>query len=157
MDTSDIKLREAETSVQQNFNIEALRPLLKTEPDTAYFWSGRTDGIGGQDTAADIAKSRGGVTLETVVADKNIQMPEWDFEDPSSMQAWELASDAYASQVSGEVHAVIGSKLREGNIWETTELPRLKDNPHVDKITVIDPKTQKETIIFDRSDQSNED
>lgn len=28
------------------------------------------------------------------------------------------------------------------------ELPRLKTNPSVTKITIIDPKTQVETIIF---------
>ena len=30
---------------------------VKTEPNTAFFLSGRTDGIGGQHIAADIAKS----------------------------------------------------------------------------------------------------
>ena len=35
---------------------------VKTEPNTAFFWSGRTDGIGGQHIAADIAKSNGGAT-----------------------------------------------------------------------------------------------
>ena len=34
----------------------------QTEPNTAFFWSGRTDGIGGQHIAADIAKSNGGTT-----------------------------------------------------------------------------------------------
>lgn len=143
--------------IKTDFDIERIKPLLKTEPDTAYFWSGRTDGVGGQNTAAEIAKEHGGVTLESIIEDKDIQIPKWDFDDPSSIEAWELASEAYASQVSGEIHAVIGSNLREGNIWENTELPRLKENPNVDKITVIDPKTQNTTIIFERSKLSNED
>ena len=35
---------------------------VKTEPNTVFFLSGRTDGIGGQHIAADIAKSNGGTT-----------------------------------------------------------------------------------------------
>ena len=132
------------------FNIDEIRPLLKTKPDTAFFWSGRTDGIGGADVAADIATGKGGVTLETTIGSKNIKMPEWDFSNPSSMDAWDLASGAYAEQVSGEIRAVVGSELRTGNIWENIELPRLKANPNVTKITTIDPKTGIEKIIFER-------
>lgn len=77
-------------------------------------------------------------------------MPEWDFNNPSTMKAWDLASAAYAEQVSGEIRAVIGSTLREGNIWENIELPKLLNNPNITKITTIDPKTGIETIIFER-------
>ena len=73
-------------------NIDEIRPKLKTEPNTAFFWSGRTDGIGGADNAANIAKSRGGVTLESTIESQNIIMPEWDFNNPSTMEAWDLAS-----------------------------------------------------------------
>lgn len=51
-----------EISSSSLLDIDAIRPKLKTEPDTAFFWSGRTDGIGGAENAANIAKSRGGVT-----------------------------------------------------------------------------------------------
>ena len=78
-------------------DIDEIRPKLKTEPDTAFFWSGRTDGIGGADNAANIAKSRGGVTLESTIASQNITMPEWDFNNPSTMEAWDLASGAAES------------------------------------------------------------
>ena len=131
-------------------DINKIRPQLKTEPDTAFFWSGRTEGIGGADTAANIAKSRGGVTLESTIDAKKIVMPEWDFNNPSTMEAWDLVSGAYAEQVSGEIRAVVGSELRQGNIWENIELPRLMNNARVTKITTIDPKTQVETIIFKR-------
>ena len=78
-------------------------------------------------------------------------MPEWDFNNPSTMEAWDAASGgAYAEQVSGEIRAVIGSELRTGNIWENVELPRLMKNPNVTKITTIDPKTGVEKIIFER-------
>jgi len=124
--------------------------LLKTDPDTAFFWSGRTNGIGGADRAAEIAKTKGGVTLESTIFDKNIKMPEWDFNNLDSIKAWEDASAEYAKQVSGEIRAVVGKELREGNIWENVELPRLKQNPNVSKITIIDPETGIEKIIFER-------
>ena len=142
-------------SGSSSIDIDAIRPKLKTEPDTAFFWSGRTDGIGGAENAANIAKSRGGVTLESTIETQNIVMPEWDFNNPSTMEAWDLASGAYAEQVSGEIRAVIGSELRPGNIWENVELPRLKNNPNVTKITTIDPKTGVENVIFERCENEN--
>lgn len=140
----------AESGSTSLIDIDAIRSKLKTEPDTAFFWSGRTDGIGGAENAANIAKSRGGVTLESTIETQNIVMPEWNFNNPSTMEAWDLASGAYAEQVSGEIRAVIGSELRPGNIWENVELPRLKNNPNVTKITTIDPKTGVENVIFER-------
>lgn len=135
---------------QTDFDVELIRGRFKTDPDTAFFWSGRTDGIGGMDVAKKIAKNKGGVTLESTIDDTNIVMPEWDFNAPSSVTAWEEASNVYAEQVSGEIRAVVGSELRPGNIWENIELPRLKANPNVTKITTIDPKTGVEKIIFER-------
>lgn len=77
-------------------------------------------------------------------------MPEWDFNDPKTMEAWDLASRAYAEQASGEIRAVIGEKMRPGNIWENIKLPCLKENQSITKITIIDPKTGAEKIIFRR-------
>ncbi|WP_209307154.1 T7SS effector LXG polymorphic toxin [Streptococcus acidominimus] len=135
---------------ETEFDIELIRDRLKTAPDTAFFWSGKTDGVGGMDVAKKIAKSRGGVTLESTIDDANIIMPEWDFNIPSSMTAWEEASNVYAEQVSGEIRAVVGNELRPGNIWENIELPRLQSNTKVTQITIIDPKTGIGTIIFKR-------
>ncbi|EAG0385148.1 transposase [Listeria monocytogenes] len=146
----DCLRRRKKASGAKGFNIDEIHPKLKTEPDTAFFWSGRTEGVGGADIAADVAKSKGGVTLESTIGNKNIEMPDWDFNNPESMKAWDLASGSYAEQVSGEVRAVVGSDLRKGNIWENVELPRLKNNPNVTKITTIDPKTGLEKIIFER-------
>ncbi|WP_044174238.1 PAAR domain-containing protein [Phytobacter massiliensis] len=131
-------------------NIRKISPKLATEPDTAFFWSGRSKGMGGPDVAEGIARSRGGVTLESTIKDKNIKMPEWDFDNPQSIKAWEDVSAAYAKQVSGEIRAVVGEELRPGNIWENVELPRLMANEKVTKITTIDPYSQAETVIFQR-------
>lgn len=57
----------ADVGSESVFDINKIRPQLKTEPDTAFFWSGRTDGVDGANAAADIAKDRGGVTLESTI------------------------------------------------------------------------------------------
>jgi hypothetical protein len=46
---------------------------------------------------------------------------------------------------------VLGETLRDGNIWESHELPALKQNARVTRILTIDPATLKETTLFDRS------
>ena len=124
--------------------------ILKPETNTAFFWSGTTDGIGGAERALEIARQNGGTTLEGMIESKGVIIPEWDITNPSSIKAWEDASAAYANQVSGEVRAVIGSKLRTGNVWENVELPQLMKNPNVTKIITIDPKTLIEKVIFTR-------
>lgn len=131
-------------------NLKEIEPQLATDPDSAFFWSGRTESVGGPEIAEAIAKSRDGVTLESTLTDKNIEMPRWDPKDPLSIKAWEEVSASYARQVSGEVGAVVGQSLRKGNIWENVELPRLMGNDNVTKITTIDPMTQSEKVIFIR-------
>ena len=91
---------------------------VKTEPNTAFFWSGRTDGIGGQHIAADIAKSNGGTTLEMLIEARKIIMPTWDQNNQASIKAWEDISSEYATCASGTVTGVIGKDQRPGNIWK---------------------------------------
>ena len=129
---------------------DTIRLQLKTKPNKAFFWSGLTDGIGGEKVAAQIAKERGGVTLEVLIDKFKINMPAWDKNNKKALEVWDNVSAAYAEQVSGEVHAVIGAKLRQGNVWENVELPRLKKNSKVTKIITIDPKTGAEKLIFKR-------
>ena len=88
--------------------------------------------------------------MESTIESQNIVMPEWDFNNPSTMEAWDLASGAYAERVSGEIRAVIEAELRTGNIWENVELSRLMENQNETKITTIDPKTGVEKNIFER-------
>lgn len=144
------------SSVFEHISPETI-DALKTEKDTACFWSGchekDSDGVitkNGDVVAAEYAKSHDGVTLETTLAEKNIELPEWDFDDPNSIAAWEDASAAYAEQASGGVRAILGENLRDGNIWENKELPRLMENPNVTSITTIDPKTNTSKVIFER-------
>ncbi len=163
--TLDVKLLE-ETSSNSKKTIKfvngqitgEITNALKTEPGTAFFWSGCANVdpstgkllVSGDEVAAEIASKSGGTTLETQIKINNIEMPKWDFDVPESIKAWEDTSAAYAKQVSGDVRAIVGKKLRDGNIWENVELPRLMQNPNVSKITTIDPDTMAETVIFER-------
>lgn len=128
------------------FNIDDVYPLLRTETNTAFFWSGRTNGIGGQERALEIALGKDGITLEGLLANNGINLPPFS----GNQEIWEQVSAAYANQVSGEVRAVVGSQLRIGNVWENVELPRLIANENVSKITLIDPESLIETVIFTR-------
>ncbi len=126
---------------------------VSTEPNSAHFWSGRSvdsngQKIGGAGRAAEIAKKNGGTTLETLIEERKIKMPDWDPNNQISIKAWEDISAEYATGVSGEVKAVIGNELRPGNIWQTKELPALLKNPNVTKIITIDPVSGVATIIF---------
>ncbi|MFZ0040657.1 MAG: hypothetical protein WAK93_05075, partial [Solirubrobacteraceae bacterium] len=119
-----------------------------TATDQAFFWSGRTEGVGGADIASELASGKGGTTLESLVAQRGIRLPEYDPSDPASVAAWESASRQYAEQASGTVYAVVGKSLRPGSVWEEVELPALEDNPNVTRIVRIDPKTHAETVIY---------
>jgi hypothetical protein len=132
--------------------------LVTPPPDGAFFWSGRTsDGIGigpqsaGGNGSADLfAASHGGTTLEGLLERNGVKPPLFDFTDAASQEWWSKVSGMYAENVRGEVHAVVGSNLRPGSVWETVELPRLIDNPNVTKIVVIDPETGLEKTIYQR-------
>lgn len=136
---------------------EDLMAVLKTDKDKAFFWSGRTStalGVGpnenGLGIAADIAQQSGGVTLESLLARAGVKAPMWDANNPVSVNWWKKASEIYANGVSGEVRAVIGSELRQGNIWQTVELKALIGNPAVTKIVEINPETGAQTVVFSR-------
>lgn len=120
---------------------------FKTEKDTAFFWSGRTDGVGGEKIAGQYASDGGGTTLEQLMEERGIKLPEWDPDNPEVVHAWTEASKAYADGVSGQVRAVIGDSMRPGAVWNT-EFEALKENPAVTEIIRIDPKTGAQTILW---------
>ena len=154
-------IRPTATPPSDEFDIDDIYDLLKTDPNTAFFWSGTTtdkDGTewGGADRAREIAEDMGGVTLEMVMDEKGIDPPTWDPNDPVSEKNWKDISRAYAEQASGEVWGVIGQDLRANNIWENLEYVTLLANPEVTKITLIDPWTLEEKVLLDRSSTSED-
>lgn len=131
-------------------HVSEIKHLLATEKNKAFFWSGRTNGIGGETKALEIAKSQGGITLEGWLLERNIELPPWNPSDPKVVKLWEDVSAEFAAQASGEIRVVLGQQLRPGNVWETKELPILLSNKKVTKITSIDPETLIEKVIFIR-------
>ena len=128
---------------------EGISNKLKTPKDTAFFWSGNTDGVGGKEKAIQIAKSKGGTTLEKLTSDREIVMPNWE-EGTLAQEKWKFTSAEYARQASGKVYVVLGESVRADSVWLTYELPTLKQNPNVSQIIRIDPKTLVETVIYTR-------
>lgn len=105
---------------------------------------------GGNGSADLIADASGATTLEALLERQGIQPPRWSPNDVHAENWWSAISQMYAENASGEVQGVIGSNRRPGNVWETVELPRLMENTGVTTITVIDPDTGTETIVFQR-------
>jgi hypothetical protein len=124
--------------------------------DGHVFWSGRSeisDGVatstyGSGGIAAGVAENHGATTLERYLVEHDIAMPRWG--SPGAEEAWGDVSARYASAAHGDVHVVLGTSLREGNVWETRELGALQANPDVTRIVTIDPTTGRMTTIFER-------
>jgi hypothetical protein len=123
---------------------------FRTDPDSAFFWSGRTDNVGGAEVAGRFAEDANGTTLEQLMERRGVKMPEWDADNPDVVRTWGDASAAYAQEASGEVRAVVGEDLRPGNVWETRELDSLKNNPEVTRIVRVDPKTGETEVLWER-------
>ena len=77
-------------------------------------------------------------------------MPKWDATDPAVVKEWQNISAQYALGTSGVVRAVLGASLRPGNVWETAEMPMLKENQRVSQIIAIDPASRVTKVIFTR-------
>lgn len=133
---------------------------FSTEPDSAYFWSGL--GENGQDIASQIAQENNGTTLEMLMEKNKDTLISAGFpydEDlggfyftKDNAQDWQLISQAYAEQASGNVHAVLGDQVRENSVWNSKEFPALKENSDVDKVISVDPSTRKEKdILLDKN------
>ncbi len=137
---------------------DTLKRALDTGPNQAYFWSGRVDGNSVQDQAIAIAESRGGTTIEGLLERADVTMPEYAPGDTTSEDAWEKVSEYYADGASGVVHVVMGTQLRENNIFETKELPALKANGLVVQVVKVDAQTGEDVeVLYERSGPPTDD
>ncbi|KAJ7725819.1 hypothetical protein B0H16DRAFT_1593916 [Mycena metata] len=128
-----------------------LNRVLASAPGKGFFWTGRNGGVSVEGKALLVAKSQGGNTLEGTLAAANLIMPDFDFNNPETIRIWTVASKAFANLASGETFLVTGRSTREGNVFHTEELPRLKANRKITKITKIDSTTARRTVVFDRN------
>lgn len=60
------------------------RSFLATEPHSHR--KRQAEGVGGMDTAADIAKTHGGTTLEMLIDKHKIKMPTWGDKNPAVVE-----------------------------------------------------------------------
>ncbi|MGN9845178.1 hypothetical protein ACTMTI_44360 [Nonomuraea sp. H19] len=175
--TSSNAVSDVQTELSRIKQLAVLRDVramiagnYSTTRSTAFFWSGRTEKKPGEylsagpEEAAEIARSMGGTTLESLMDSRGIPQAKWDPVaagwDPDETawdilkahvdDAWSKVSLDYARNASGEVRVVLGASLRPGNVWETTEFPALKRNLNVTKIIAIDLVTGKPTVLFER-------
>jgi hypothetical protein len=114
---------------------EQLDKTMKTGPNQAEFWAGRTDGVSAQHSAEQHAKEHGGTTLEQKLHDEGHKMPGWNPKDPSVGAKWTEASGAFAHGAKGDVHAHLGKDIRPNSVYTNQEKPILEENPDVHSIT----------------------
>lgn len=153
-----LESKNAEGKSAENFSAnkfemtQEVKDALKTEKDTAYFWSGL--GPNGQNIAKEKAVAAGGTTLENQLEKNRIDMPEWSFNDKNSQKAWNDVSACYAENCSGEVKVLAG-KIREGSIFESTEYNKLVENKNVSSISLVNAETGDKQTIYDRDKPEN--
>lgn|GEM_PF-5844194 len=130
--------------------IEYGNSIASTNPNEAVFWSGRTNGVGGQAIAAELAEKYRGLTLEQLIERRQIDIPAFERSNPSSVEAWTKLSFELAKNTKGEVRVVLGSEARKDSIWNTVELPALMFNPSVTRVVAIDPATKLGRVVYER-------
>ena len=136
------------------FDLDSVKELFKTEPNTAFFWSGL--GENGAEIAKETAKANGGVTLEMLMEQNKQKLIEagfpydedfdrfiWNGTDPENVKAWQDLSEAYANQASGNVRAVLGDNIRSDSVWCQNEIPRLFTN---DSVTSVQGVSKQQLI-----------
>ncbi|KAJ3542451.1 hypothetical protein NMY22_g3509 [Coprinellus aureogranulatus] len=111
---------------------------LRTQPSKAVFWSGTTKG--GQSVIHDAeayARARGKFTLEMLLKQQGLELPQFPFkagEEEAASELWKLASGQFAKHASGEVDVVLGDIVRSQSIWNSVEKPSLEKSEAVTKI-----------------------
>ena len=136
------------------FDLDSVKELFKTEPNTAFFWSGL--GENGAEIAKETAKANGGVTLEMLMEQNKQKLIEagfpydedfdrfiWNGTDPENVKAWQDLSEAYANQASGNVRAVLGDNIRSDSVWCQNEIPRLFTS---DSVTSVQGVSKQQLI-----------
>jgi hypothetical protein len=128
-----------------------LKKNLRPAPHQAVFWSGtKSSKHGPVSVGADaqhFAHAHGKEVLNNESLKKHgINIPSRK-DSPYSTRLWKIASKVYAQRASGDVHAILGSARRPGNVYDTIEKPALLKNKKVTKLTEHNAETGKTTIV----------
>jgi hypothetical protein len=114
---------------------EQLDKALPTGPGKATFWAGNTNGVSAQESADEHARKTGGTTLEGHLKDNDLKMPPWQEGNKAAEDKWNEASDKFAENAKGHVHAFVGDESRPNSVYHNREKKKLIENPNVHKLT----------------------
>jgi hypothetical protein len=133
--------------------INRLREILATGEDGAFFWSGNViDQAGERHTvmhsAERMAKLGDRNTLEGMLKDNKIIMPEWGRTDATGKAVWDSVSASTAQGAKGDVFVLLGPNRRADNVFSMTEFPILQNNPNVDRVIAIDFETGERQQLY---------
>jgi filamentous hemagglutinin len=120
---------------------------LSTSANQAVFWSGL--GQGRADKAAAWASRNCGVTIESALLNRGLNMPAFNPKDPASLVAWKNASIDFAKGARGDVHVLQGNSLRIDAIWKD-EFYALASNPNVKSIASVNIETNERILLWHR-------
>jgi hypothetical protein len=123
-----------------------------TAPDSALFWSGRTNGAGGVDLAYGLSGARGMASLERFLHEHGVHMPKYDIANPASVDAWKAVSVRLAEAAQGDVHVLLGTRVNPKGVFYADEFPALRANPKVDRVIAVDPETGALTLLWTKGD-----
>jgi hypothetical protein len=151
-DSSPAQAPSADVNVH-SVDLATLKAATKTERGEAVFWTGRIGGVSVEVAAGGFASANGGFTLEQKLANAGVSMPVFNDRTPEAIATWEAASRLFAEQASGVVTVFKGTEIRQGNVFDTLELPALKRNTAVSQVFAVDGATGKRTQIFVRHDE----
>lgn len=133
---------------------DQVRAALKSAPGSNLFCTGREgscesekDGV--KPLAEKFARERGQDTLEMRLADAGLKMPPFDTPDNNAKEIWRFASAEFVRQTSDPAWVIKGKCVRDGNTWETRELPELENSGKVKCIWQINAgDLAHETLIW---------
>jgi len=133
-----------------------IRKTLRPKPNGTVFWSGRVpkngkkgfkgNGVSVKKYADKFAKNNGKETVSQAMKRTNNKIPN---NNKKKMKLWEVSSKVFALHASGDIHAILGSKRRDKNIYDKIEKPTLMNNPKVTKLTEHNVVTGKTTVVKD--------
>jgi hypothetical protein len=127
---------------------DEMNKLLTAPKDGAWFWTGRAGSATGEGVmlkAGEMAKAKGGTTLEMAVAKAKFKMSP----PGGKTSIWPIASKAFSRNAQGVVHVLIGESNRgEASTWERIEFKEIKAGKKATKVVKLQPMSpgKEETI-----------
>ena len=115
-----------------------MRAKLWPKCDEAVFWSGKTNEISISGYAQKWAKEHNKQTINLAFKRHHIKIPM----DPTFKTRLQTIADRlWVRRASGDVHAILGSRVRSESAWATIERPTLMKSTKITMLTEHHPAT----------------